>query len=424
MDAAKIEEIQRNLIEARQYLCEQPTQKIVESLMALLNEFRDPQSTARITLAGELPSAAGFSPETTREGLARGFAPWDGAALRRLTERELGALSNLDQTSTCMVTGFDATAVLLAGAIPMPTVLALLAPLILRSPVIAKASTQDPVTPRVFAKTLSAIHPGLGSCVQIVNFPSTDRDALAAFLNTPCVIATGSDEAMQSIAKQLHPTQRYVGYGHRLSLAVIGPEALLDKNLSRIANGVAHDVALWDQLGCLSPIGVYFIHDDSDSADRLAHAIAQALRKIESEWPRGRVSIETAAQIAQERAEAELRSAAGKSLQVYRSSGTSWTVIREEDATLRPNPLHRFLRVYPVQNDEQLKKVLSPLTPHLAAVALDGFGTDTAPLARMLAELGASRICLPGSMQSPPLTWHHDNRGVLAPLARFTDLEF
>lgn len=424
MNAAKIEDVQENLLEARQYLRGQPTHKIVESLMALLNELRDPQSTARITLAGELPSAAGFSPETTREGLARGFEPWDDAALRRLIERELGALSNLDQTTACMVTGFDTTAVLLAGTIPMPTVLALLAPLVLRSPVIAKASAHDPVTPRVFAKTLTAIDPSLGSCVQVVNFPSADRDALAAFLNAPCIVATGNDATIQNIAGLLHPTQRYVGYGHRLSIAVIGPEALLDKNLARIANGIANDVALWDQLGCLSPIGVYFVHDDPDSADRLASAIAQALRKVESEWPRGRVSVEIAAQIAQERAEAELRSAAGKPLQVYRSSGTSWTVIREEDATLRANPLHRFLRVHPVPHRDQLKKALLPLAPHLAAVALDGFGEDTAHVARMLAKLGASRICLPGSMQSPPLTWHHDNRGVLTPLARFTDLEF
>lgn len=423
MNAAEIEELQEGLSDARNYLLEQPAQKIVDCLARVLDEFRDPQSAARITLCGELPTAAGFSPEATRAGLARGLETWSGAALHQLIERELGALASLDQTSPCMVSGFDTTAVVLAGAIPMPTILALLAPLVLRSPVLAKVSAHDPVTPRVFAKTLSAIDPGLGSCVQTVQFASQDREALAAFLTAPCVVASGSDETIQSIANHLRPTQRFVGYGHRVSFAVLGPEATLEKNLARIASGIALDVALWDQLGCLSPSGVYFLNDDLDLADRLANAIAQALRKAEGEWPRGRIASETAAQIAQERAEAEMRSAAGSPVRVYSSSGTSWTVIREADTAPRKNPLHRFLRVHPVHDITQLKQVLLPFAPHLAAVALDGFGAQTAAVARLLAELGASRICPPGAMQSPPLAWHHDNRGVLTPLARFTDLE-
>jgi hypothetical protein len=56
-------------------------------------------------------------------------------------------------------------------------------------------------------------------------------------------------------------------------------------------------------------------------------------------------------------------------------------------------------------------------------VAIEGFGEGTAELARALANLGASRICAPGSLQSPPLDWRHAGRGVLAPLARFSDIE-
>ncbi len=423
MNAAERIKIQKNVCDARRYLLEQPTQKIVECLSRVLDDLRDPQSAARITLAGELPSAVGFSPETTREGLARGFAAWNGATLRQLIERELGPLDKMDQTSSCRVSGFDSTAILLAGAIPMPTILAMLAPLVLRSPVLVKPSTHDSVTPRVFAKILSALDPDLGSCVQVVPFASTDHDALTAFLAAPCIVATGSDTTIQNIASMLHPTQRFVGYGHRLSVAILGPDAVSSSNITRIANGIALDVALWDQLGCLSPVGIYLVHDDPDAANRLANALAQALRKAEGDWPRGRIDAKTAAQIAQERAEAEMRSAAGKSVHVYSSSGTGWTVIREEDATPRANPLHRFLRVAPVRDIHQLKQALLPLSPHLAAVALDGFGAATPSLVRMLVELGASRICLPGTMQSPPLAWHHDNRGVLTPLARFTDLE-
>ena len=54
---------------------------------------------------------------------------------------------------------------------------------------------------------------------------------------------------------------------------------------------------------------------------------------------------------------------------------------------------------------------------------IEGFGEETPGLASALAELGASRVCAPGSLQSPALDWRHGGRGVLAPLARFTDVE-
>jgi hypothetical protein len=103
--------------------------------------------------------------------------------------------------------------------------------------------------------------------------------------------------------------------------------------------------------------------------------------------------------------------------------GTSWTVVREADAAPRPAPLHRFVRVVPVSGAEELVDALRPLGPHLAAVALGGFGAGEPELARRLAELGASRLCAPGRMQCPPLGWHQDGQGVLLPFARFTDLE-
>jgi hypothetical protein len=79
--------------------------------------------------------------------------------------------------------------------------------------------------------------------------------------------------------------------------------------------------------------------------------------------------------------------------------------------------------VHPVNDPAALVEALRPLGPHLAAVAIEGFADDADALARALADLGASRICRPGTLQSPPLAWRHDNRGVLAPLARFAELE-
>jgi hypothetical protein len=176
-------------------------------------------------------------------------------------------------------------------------------------------------------------------------------------------------------------------------------------------------------LGCLSPIAVFAVGPEPTRAAALGEAIALALANAEQNWPRGAIDASTSHAIAQQRAEAELRRAAGRAVAVHASDSTAWTVIVEDGPELRSSPLHRFIRVVPVPDPEHLLDAIEPLGSHLAAVAIEGFGAQAVGLACALANLGASRICAPGSLQSPPLDWRHGGRGVLAPLARLTDIE-
>ena len=79
--------------------------------------------------------------------------------------------------------------------------------------------------------------------------------------------------------------------------------------------------------------------------------------------------------------------------------------------------------VLPTRDEAAFLAALQPLAPHLAGVAVAGFGEATGRLARALFELGASRVCAMGDLQRPPLDWRHDGRGVLTPLARCADWE-
>src|SRR5262249_59914288 len=110
-----------------------------DALAGLVDARRAPRSPWRREVEAELPGAAGFAPEVVREGLARGLAGFGGDALRALVDAELGGVAALEGSGRRAVSGFDATAVVLAGSIPMPTLVALVAPLALRSPVLAKA---------------------------------------------------------------------------------------------------------------------------------------------------------------------------------------------------------------------------------------------------------------------------------------------
>ena len=396
------------------------------ALADVLDAWCAPASPWQSALADALPAVSGYSVEMVREGLARGLAPYTGSALHALVRDELGGPERQDAMRGPRVDGFACAATVLAGAIPLPAIVAISAPLALRTPVLVKPSMHDPVSAALFARSLAARDPLLGACVEIATFHRDDAESLAALCEAECVVANGSDAAVAAIGRCFEVScayaaaapRRFVGYGHRFSLAMLGSDATRGGALARAAAALARDVALWDQLGCLSPLAVYVVGADRGAAGRVAEALAGALAAAEERWPRGRIEPTVAAAIARERAEAEMRDAT-----VLAARGTEWSVVCEADAQRRGAPLHRFVRVLPSASVTTCLAALRPQGGQLAAVALAGFGADASEIGAALAEMGASRVCTPGAMQSPPLGWPRDNLRVLLPLARFGDLE-
>ena len=391
-DADRIRAARTRLAEAARKLRERPPERTLATLAGLLDTWRAPGSRWQERLVEALPEATGFRRETVREGLARGLAGWTGETLRRVVASELDSLGG-------QALGFSQTSVLLAGSIPMPTLTSLMAPLLLHSPVLAKPASRDPVTASLFAECLRDLDPELGEAIEVVPFASGDPASRRAFLESECVVATGSDETVAAVANDVGAGARLVTHGHRLSVSVIEPEH---------AEATALDVALWDQLGCLSPVAVYC---QRSHVDNLAGALADALAEIETRLPRGELPTAAAAAIRRERDEAEMRRAGGIDVNLRGDPELRWTVVREADTRWRPAPLHRFVRVHPVRDREELLLALEPLAPHLA-------GISTHLPEAEFASLGAARICRPGSLQTPPLAWHHDGQPLLAPIAR------
>lgn len=418
MSGAAIGEALCRLAGEARRLRDRDVSELLASLGELLETWRDPRSPWRLELERELPSATGFSPEVVTRGLTRALETWTADALGELVRNELGSRAPYGSGPGHAI-GFETTAVLLAGSIPMPTIQALLLPLLLRSPVLAKTASRDSITARLFAKSLEQVDPELGRCIEVVDFGSNDREAVRAMLRAPCVVAYGSDETIGSLRTQVDASQRFVPYGHRMSLAVVG--GLADER--EVSAELALDLALWDQLGCLSPAALYVVGEEPQLATRIASRLAEAMEELGKSLPRGEFAPATQVQIAHARSEAELRAASSPAMAVHAGAQLSYTVVLETDARWRPTPLHRFLRVHPVPTRAALQGALRPLTRHLSTVAIAGHGSDEADVASDLMALGASRICRPGQMQTPPLDWRHDGQSPLLPLAQLSDLE-
>ena len=426
MSAASTRESLARLRDVGRLLRERSAADVHAALGDALDAWSAPDSRWQSALAEALATTSGFSPAMLREGLARGLSPYTGAALHAVVQDEVGGAARLDATTGLQARGFASAATVLAGAIPLPTFVAIVAPLALRTPVLVKPSLHDPVSAALFARSLAERDPLLGACVEIAAFHRDDAESLAAFCEAECVVATGSDAAVAAVARGFASAaercgaapRRFTGYGHRSSLAILGPGATRGAALETAAAALALDVALWDQLGCLSPLAVHVADPSRSAAERVAESLAAALADAELRWPRGRIDAADAAAIARERAEAEMRDTV-----VFASRGTAWSVVCEAGLEPRSAPLHRFVRVHPSANIDVCLAALRSQRVPLAGVALAGFDDATPAIGAALAALGASRICAPGTLQSPPLGWPRDNRRVLTPFAQSCEIE-
>ncbi|HXV36750.1 MAG TPA: acyl-CoA reductase, partial [Myxococcota bacterium] len=270
-----------------------PYRELLEALGAVLEGWRNPDSAWRRELVEQLPAATGFTAPLVREGLQRALDGWTRDALRELALRELGSPEDLDAESSRSVDGWDVTAVWLAGSIPMPSLLALIAPLAVRSPVLAKAASRDPVTPDLVARSIEETDAELGRCIRIASFPAQRLDLTDALLQADCVCATGSDEAIAALRARAGPARHFVADGHRFSVAAVAPPDGAQLRVE-LAQRLAVDVALWDQLGCLSPIEVFAVDRDASFAIALGEALAGALAHAEKIWPRGSIDARAA----------------------------------------------------------------------------------------------------------------------------------
>lgn len=371
-------------------------ERVVVALDAAFTAWRALDSPWRRRLCDELDL---YSPAVLDEGIMCGLEHWNAGALREIRLREI--------RGAALAPGL--TAVWLAGSIPPAAFSALALPLLAGSPVYARSSSSDAVSPALFAESLAEADPGIAACVAL-----GDDDALLA--EADAVVVYGRDETIASVRALVPASSIFVGYGHKISVAAVGRAA----DVERVARQAARDVVLYDGRGCLSP--AYLLVDDEPRgrARAFAEALASALEDLRLKLPRGRL------QPGEQAALHELRAghAMSEATRTWLSSpGTDWGVLLGPE-DIRPAPgLLRNVPVVPVSGCEGLAAWCAGLAPHLSSLAVAGWTEGSEELARMALHGGASRVCALGQLQLPRLEWRHDGRGAIEPLLRVIDVE-
>lgn len=228
------------------------------------------------------------------------------------------------------------------------------------------------------------------------------------------VVVYGSDETVARFRGLASPSQTFIGYGHKASLGVIWDDPHFAS-----CDGAARDASLFDQQGCLSPQVFYVRDTPCGFAREYAETLSAAMERFSRLHPRGPISIEEKAEIANLRAAYRFRAAGDLRVALWEGGDNlDWTVVYEEDPWFPASPLNRVIFVKPLP--ENFATAIGPAAEHIGAV---GLFPCTEELADRHAALHPSRFCPVGRMQDPPWTWHNSGRPRLASLVKWVDFE-
>lgn len=354
-----------------------PDPELRAAWTATVARFRDPASSERRALDPLLAALTGLSPAGLAAGLETILAGVDGEPAAALLARA----RPLPRPGPGLV--------VLAGNLPGLGLQALWPALALRRPVLLKSASREPLLIPAFLGALARRLPALASGVAAATWRGGAEEIEAPLLAAvDRVLAYGDEPALADLARRA--PGRLVGQGPKASVALVGADA----DPALIAPGLARDVALFDQQGCLSLHAVY----TSGDAPRLAAALAAALREIARLWPPGPAPLPLAAAVRQLREEAALRG-----LPHHELALAAGTVIVESDPGFQPSPGLRTVRIHPVPRLAAAVTALTPWQGRLQGATLaGGEAWDQAAAVRAL---GVSHLALPGELQRVDVGW-------------------
>ena len=415
------------------FISELQQERIVRCLaQAAMNWLDHDHPIRRLALE---PGRTQFSPETLATGLDHYFAKVTEESLFNLLTQEFGHENRLDSPvstpeenvhrRSAMVTGPFLIAHITAGNIPCPTFSSMIHGLLVRSAQFVKCASGNSFLPRLLAHSIYEIEPKLGACIEVAEWAGGSEQLEGAlFHEADFVTATGADVTLKNIRSRLPSGKGFLGFGHRVSFGYITKDFLSRAQARLAAKQAAIDVIAWDQSGCLSPHAFYIEEGAAMTPEMFAAMLAEELAHLESQQPRGNLTVAESAIVTAARGFFEVRAANSGGTKIWASEeSTAWTVVFDDDTVFQHSCLSRFILVKPAKDLESALRAAEMVRGKVSTVAIAASVVAVTPLAQQLARWGVTRVCPIGQMQNPPLAWRHDGRPVLADYVTWTDVE-
>jgi hypothetical protein len=361
---------------------------------ATARRFLDPEDRWRRRALEALPGLTGFSPTMIEEALPRVFAP-------------LADAEALEKTASAAGPVVGVLGIIAAGNIPGIALLKTALALVAGAACVVKTAAGEPLLTVLFADALAEVDPSLASALAVSWWEGGSGSAEEVLLHgVDSLIAYGADASIAALAARRRG--RFVGFGHKLSVALVRLDRKSD--VRPLAAAAAVDIALYDQLGCLSPQALYVVGAETSRRREFVDCLGEALDEAEARWPRGELGEAEAVAIRRLRDEYEWRALGGAHVSVR--TGKGWTILEDQTPGFRTSALHRTIFVHPLEEVGDLRIALGECLPRVECVGMGPW--PDAETARSLAALGVPRVAALGRMQEPGLDWR---QGGMDPMA-------
>ena len=387
MNLARLTSLADTLATPQPALANLKQEQLIAAWSETVEAFLDPASPERRSLDPQLERSSRLSPAGLEAGLAAVLGGVREAPFRTLLCAAAGRREPVEP-------GF--VLAILAGNLPGLAVQPLAAAVALRRPALLKSSSAEPWFAPAFIAALLSREAAFRGAYAAAAWPGGDVEVETPILDRATrVLAYGDQETLDDLARRA--PGKLFGYGPKTSLAIVG--RIERHEIPGIAAGLARDIALFDQRGCLS-VGAVYTSLPAVEVTGLAAALSTELARFARLWPPGPPEPRDLAAVQQVRLSAELRG-----LDVFGSSASEGTVIVEPEPRFVPSPGLRTVRLHPLDPLGRIPKLLSAWSDRLQGVALAGADCDA--LRPALAALGVSRFAPPGELQHPEASWHN-----------------
>lgn len=314
-------------------------------------------------------------------------------------------------------------AAVLTANVPGLSYLPMVRSLMVKSPLIAKLSSGEPIFGPAWVKSLARLAPDLAECIALFCWRGANPDFEEKLFDpASTIILYGGPQSIRRLREKIGPNKKILEHGHKVGVAMIGREKLSGQaEAKKLAEKLAYDVAMFDQRACIAPQMAYVETGGAVSSDEFAEMVSAALSSLAEELPPSSLSLDTAATLAQDRNLAAFNSAQTENMRVL-VNGTA-TVVHEPEPGFDSVLPTRYIRIFPVADLKETLPLLEEHGPYLQNI---GMAVDNGRLDEIsdgLAKAGVSHITSIGLMHRPTMRWRHDGMSAFGEMVRWTDIE-
>jgi hypothetical protein len=270
-------------------------------------------------------------------------------------------------------------------------------------PTLVKNASAEPFLLPAILESLARHDPQIAERIAAFTWSRADaRLTETALAFEPQLVVFGDDETM---ARFEEASEQLAGFGDRFSLALVNPGAVEPG----VMEGLAYDICMYEQKGCLSPQAILLITEKWEEVERFCKELAEAMVKMNEQLPIGRRTPQQQSAIQQWRGALTARRAAGEKVILLTGNGTEWTVAAAEHFDLDERVACRFARVWPLPSMKKAMAILHRYEMQLVSLmkvptlaeteaTLPQFIGVNSPFMRILDSS-------PGFMQKPIFGW-------------------